>query len=111
MEGSPVSEVHRVVLVASVLPNEAHPIRCPGSGHVADASVHLNQVAQMPAEPSFPDPKPPATVQVVTSAEVASVDLGSFGEAAAAMDARYGLEVDYESISRLCEEHGLRFPM
>jgi mannose-6-phosphate isomerase-like protein (cupin superfamily) len=33
------------------------------------------------------------------------------GEAAAAMDARYGLEVDYESIERLCEEHGLSVPM
>jgi mannose-6-phosphate isomerase-like protein (cupin superfamily) len=34
------------------------------------------------------------------------------GEGAAAMDARYGLEVDYESIERLCAEHGLSsFPM
>jgi mannose-6-phosphate isomerase-like protein (cupin superfamily) len=215
-----VSEVRRVALFRSVLPNEARPIRCSGSGHVADASVHLNQVAQMPAEPSFLDPEPPATVQVVTGAEVDSVDLGSFGvrffaraadtrgalsivehpipprtlaaplhrhtredeysyvlegrmgavlgtrvvvadagslvfkprgewhtfwnagsgpcrvleiiapggfeemfaemaadpqamtgEAAAAMDARYGLEVDYDSIPRLCEEHGLRFPV
>lgn len=32
------------------------------------------------------------------------------GEGAAAMDARYGLEVDYESIERLCREHGLNFP-
>jgi mannose-6-phosphate isomerase-like protein (cupin superfamily) len=32
------------------------------------------------------------------------------GEAAAAMDARYGLEVDYASIERLCAEHGLAFP-
>lgn len=32
------------------------------------------------------------------------------GEGAAAMDARYGLDVDYESIARLCEEHGLTFP-
>lgn len=32
------------------------------------------------------------------------------GEGAAAMDARYGLDVDYESIERLCEEHGLAFP-
>jgi mannose-6-phosphate isomerase-like protein (cupin superfamily) len=31
------------------------------------------------------------------------------GEAAEAMDVRYGLEVDYESISRLCAEHGLWF--
>lgn len=33
------------------------------------------------------------------------------GEAAAALDARYGLEVDYESIPRLCEEYGLAFPV
>jgi mannose-6-phosphate isomerase-like protein (cupin superfamily) len=32
------------------------------------------------------------------------------GEAAAALDARYGLEVDYESIARLCAAHGLSFP-
>ena len=32
------------------------------------------------------------------------------GEGATAMDARYGLEVDYESIERLCREHGLSFP-
>jgi hypothetical protein len=33
------------------------------------------------------------------------------GESAAALDARYGLEVDYDSITRLCEEHGLAFPI
>ena len=33
------------------------------------------------------------------------------GESAAALDAKYGLEVDYDSIARLCEEHGLDFPM
>lgn len=33
------------------------------------------------------------------------------GETAAALDARYGMEVDYESVERLCEEHGLVFPM
>jgi mannose-6-phosphate isomerase-like protein (cupin superfamily) len=33
------------------------------------------------------------------------------GEAGLALDARYGLEVDYESVERLCEEHGLAFPM
>ncbi|MDQ3695530.1 MAG: cupin domain-containing protein [Chloroflexota bacterium] len=33
------------------------------------------------------------------------------GELAEATDARYGLEVDYASIQRLCEEHGLTFPM
>ena len=32
------------------------------------------------------------------------------GDAAAAMDRRYGVEVDYESIPRLCEEHRLSFP-
>ncbi len=32
------------------------------------------------------------------------------GDAAAAMDGRYGVEVDYESIDRLCAEHGLVFP-
>ena len=33
------------------------------------------------------------------------------GETASALDARYGLEVDYESMERLCEEHGLDFPV
>jgi quercetin dioxygenase-like cupin family protein len=33
------------------------------------------------------------------------------GEGAAEMDTRYGLEVAYESIEMLCEEHGLSFPM
>jgi quercetin dioxygenase-like cupin family protein len=33
------------------------------------------------------------------------------GEAALALDARYGLEVDYESVERLCEEHELDFPV
>ena len=32
------------------------------------------------------------------------------GETAASLDARYGLEVDYDSIGRLCEEYGLLFP-
>jgi hypothetical protein len=32
------------------------------------------------------------------------------GDAAEAMDRRYGLEVDYQSIPRLCEEQGLWFP-
>ncbi|GGL49761.1 cupin domain-containing protein [Wenxinia marina] len=32
------------------------------------------------------------------------------GEAAAAMDAKYGIEVDYDSIERLCAMHGLSFP-
>lgn len=33
------------------------------------------------------------------------------GEAGAALDARFSLEVDYDSIGPLCEEHGLVFPM
>ena len=33
------------------------------------------------------------------------------GEAALALDARYGIEADYESMERLCEEHGLDFPV
>ena len=32
------------------------------------------------------------------------------GEAAAAMDTKYGLEVDYDSIERLCAMHGLSVP-
>jgi quercetin dioxygenase-like cupin family protein len=32
------------------------------------------------------------------------------GERAAALDAAYGLEVDYASIDRLCAAHGLTFP-
>ncbi|HLL49147.1 MAG TPA: cupin domain-containing protein [Thermomicrobiales bacterium] len=31
-------------------------------------------------------------------------------DAAEAMDRRYGIEADYESIDRLCAEHGLVFP-
>ena len=31
-------------------------------------------------------------------------------EAGARLDTRYGLEVDPESVPRLCEEHGLSFP-
>ncbi len=33
------------------------------------------------------------------------------GEAGAALDARYSLEIDPESIQRLCEVHGLSFPV
>lgn len=44
-------------------------------------------------------------------AEIASDTEAMSGESAAALDARYGLEVDYESIERLCQEHGLLFPM
>jgi quercetin dioxygenase-like cupin family protein len=32
------------------------------------------------------------------------------GDAAPDLDARYSLEVDYDSIERLCEEYGLMFP-
>ena len=32
------------------------------------------------------------------------------GDAAAALDARYGIEADYDSIARLCAEHRLVFP-
>lgn len=32
------------------------------------------------------------------------------GETAAALDARYGLEVDYDSVGWLCETYGLDFP-
>lgn len=32
------------------------------------------------------------------------------GESAAALDAAFGIEVDYDSIARLCERHGLAFP-
>ena len=44
-------------------------------------------------------------------AEIAADPESMVGEGAAAMDARYGLEVDYGSIERLCAEHGLAFPM
>jgi oxalate decarboxylase/phosphoglucose isomerase-like protein (cupin superfamily) len=33
------------------------------------------------------------------------------GETASALDARYGVEVNYESVERLCEEHELDFPV
>ncbi len=33
------------------------------------------------------------------------------GNAAQAMDVRYGLDVEYASVARLCAEHGLTFPM
>jgi quercetin dioxygenase-like cupin family protein len=33
------------------------------------------------------------------------------GETASALDARYGLQVDYESVERLCEKHELDFPV
>ena len=31
-------------------------------------------------------------------------------DAAAALDAKYGLDVDYDSIERLCAQHRLTFP-
>ena len=30
---------------------------------------------------------------------------------ALALDTRYGIEADYDSMERLCEEHGLNFPV
>lgn len=33
------------------------------------------------------------------------------GEAAVALDAKYGIEVDYDSIPALCDRFGLEFPM
>src|SRR5215207_4479957 len=33
------------------------------------------------------------------------------GETASALDARYGIEADYDSVERLCEERGLNFPV
>jgi mannose-6-phosphate isomerase-like protein (cupin superfamily) len=44
-------------------------------------------------------------------AEVGADPEAMTGEAAPALDARYDLKVDYESIERLCKEHGLVFPM
>jgi mannose-6-phosphate isomerase-like protein (cupin superfamily) len=42
--------------------------------------------------------------------EVAEDPESMSGEGASALDARYGIEADYDSIERLCEEHGLTFP-
>src|ERR671916_649093 len=44
-------------------------------------------------------------------AEMADDPEAMDGEAGLALDARYGIEADYESVERLCEEHGLAFPM
>lgn len=44
-------------------------------------------------------------------AEMATDPAAMTGEAAAVLDARYGLAVDYGSIPRLCAEHGLVFPV
>jgi uncharacterized cupin superfamily protein len=43
-------------------------------------------------------------------AEMAASPEGMTGEQAQALLARYGLESDFESVPRLCEEHGLTFP-
>lgn len=43
-------------------------------------------------------------------AEMAANPEAMTGDSAAALDARYGLEVDYDSIEPLCAEHGLVFP-
>ena len=43
--------------------------------------------------------------------EVAEDPEAMAGEAALALDARYGIEADYDSMERLCEEHGLNFPV
>ena len=43
--------------------------------------------------------------------EIAADAEALVGDSAEAVDARYGLEVDYDSITRLCAEHGLTFPV
>ena len=43
-------------------------------------------------------------------AEMAEDPESMAGEGASTLDARYGIEADYDSIERLCEEHGLTFP-
>lgn len=43
-------------------------------------------------------------------AEIGADPDAMVGDAAETMDARYGLEVDYESIEPLCRAHGLAFP-
>ena len=45
------------------------------------------------------------------SKEMADDPEAMAGETASALDARYGVEVDYESVERLCEEHELDFPV
>ncbi len=44
-------------------------------------------------------------------AEMAAAPDGMTGELSQELDVRYGAEVDYESVPRLCEEHGLDHPM
>jgi mannose-6-phosphate isomerase-like protein (cupin superfamily) len=45
--------------------------------------------------------------------EIAEEPEATAGETTSALDldARYGIEADYDSVERLCEEHGLAFPM
>ena len=43
-------------------------------------------------------------------ADIAADPEAMTGERAAALDAAYGLEVEYDSIDRLCTTHGLAFP-
>ena len=43
-------------------------------------------------------------------ARIAADPAAMAGDGAAAADAAFGLEVDYESIERLCAAHGLDFP-
>ncbi|MFD1732017.1 cupin domain-containing protein [Deinococcus malanensis] len=48
--------------------------------------------------------------------EQAFADMGAdpdsfVGDGAPAMDVRYGLEVDYDSVARMCREYDLVFPM
>ena len=42
--------------------------------------------------------------------EAAEGPQATAGETTPALDARYGLELDLDSVGRLCEEHGLAFP-
>jgi quercetin dioxygenase-like cupin family protein len=43
-------------------------------------------------------------------ARIADDPTAMTGDAAAALDAAYGIDVDYDSIERLCRTHGLDFP-
>lgn len=51
---------------------------------------------------------PPGLEQLF--ADIAADPEAMTGERAAALDAAYGLEVDYDSIDQLCAAHGLTFP-
>jgi hypothetical protein len=52
-----------------------------------------------------------ASCPFIVFKEMADDPEAMVGETASALDARYGLEVDYESVERLCEEHELDFPV